>query len=350
MQCFRKAVPLNQETGVLKRCSTKIVPFWPLLWLCVLLCACSQEYALSAQPGAPAQRDPVLLPERDGQIDWIVAENEIPWTISQEDQENLTCLRSAYPELRGVLAGTEGLWLLFEGDRRVFYGPWQDAEQQVPVSSHALDCDVRTSMQQPYPPEPLRPETPEGVAPGRQRPYALFSALYGDDAAGVKRRLTKIVTLRRSWFFTPAAAEAFLRAAKELERLAADDPSLWPWLVGSGSFYWRLIAQERVLSAHAFGIAFDIGVRRGAAYWRWCPLRPHPLQKTFPSSIVNAFEKQGFIWGGKWHEYDIMHFEYRPELLCLARKRQAPVCRPQSDGQDGAASQGAGMPSDTDGQ
>ena len=35
-----------------------------------------------------------------------------------------------------------------------------------------------------------------------------------------------------------------------------------------------------------------------------------------------AFENEGFIWGGKWHEYDLMHFEYRPEIICKARVLQ----------------------------
>ena len=35
----------------------------------------------------------------------------------------------------------------------------------------------------------------------------------------------------------------------------------------------------------------------------------------FPREIVTAFEKQGFIWGGKWAHFDILHFEYRPELI-----------------------------------
>ena len=37
------------------------------------------------------------------------------------------------------------------------------------------------------------------------------------------------------------------------------------------------------------------------------------------SEIVRAFEAEGFIWGGKWHEYDLMHFEYRPEIMAKAR-------------------------------
>ena len=43
------------------------------------------------------------------------------------------------------------------------------------------------------------------------------------------------------------------------------------------------------------------------------------LQAEYPWEIVAAFEAQGFIWGGKWYHYDIMHFEYRPELLAKAQ-------------------------------
>ena len=35
----------------------------------------------------------------------------------------------------------------------------------------------------------------------------------------------------------------------------------------------------------------------------------------YPQAIVDAFEAEGFIWGGRWYHYDTMHFEYRPELL-----------------------------------
>jgi hypothetical protein len=36
-----------------------------------------------------------------------------------------------------------------------------------------------------------------------------------------------------------------------------------------------------------------------------------------PDRFVRAFEKRGFIWGGKWFYWDTMHFEYRPEILAL---------------------------------
>jgi hypothetical protein len=36
--------------------------------------------------------------------------------------------------------------------------------------------------------------------------------------------------------------------------------------------------------------------------------------------IVEIFERHGFIWGGKWYHFDTFHFEYRPEIIALAKQ------------------------------
>jgi hypothetical protein len=46
---------------------------------------------------------------------------------------------------------------------------------------------------------------------------------------------------------------------------------------------------------------------------RWMP----------PDIVIDIFEKEGFIWGGKWTVWDNMHFEYRPELI-LGRELVKP--------------------------
>ena len=43
--------------------------------------------------------------------------------------------------------------------------------------------------------------------------------------------------------------------------------------------------------------------------------------------IVRIFEKHGFIWGGRWYHYDTMHFEYRPEMIAIAKAADASACR-----------------------
>jgi len=101
-------------------------------------------------------------------------------------------------------------------------------------------------------------------------------------------------------------------------------------LKGFAGYNWRPIAGTRSRSYHSYGIAIDLAPKsfRGLhAYWRWA--LPHerqwyslPYEKRWmvPQAIVRAFEEQGFVWGGKWLFFDTMHFEYRPEILILARQ------------------------------
>jgi hypothetical protein len=43
--------------------------------------------------------------------------------------------------------------------------------------------------------------------------------------------------------------------------------------------------------------------------------RPEPRPRAcwaFRAASWRAFEAEGFIWGGKWAAFDLMHFEYGP--------------------------------------
>ena len=105
------------------------------------------------------------------------------------------------------------------------------------------------------------------------------------------------------------AVSAELEKLPEAQRVFATKPA--------GTFVWRNIKGTDRLSMHSFAIAIDVGVGF-ADYWRW--VRPdadgkYPYRNRFPYEVVEAFERHGFIWGGKWYHFDTMHFEYRPELL-----------------------------------
>ncbi|SDF67551.1 M15 family metallopeptidase [Desulfovibrio legallii] len=238
---------------------------------------------------------------------------------------DLYCLRSAYPQITGFADDGEGRWLRFADGRRVLYAaPLAESAATAglalsnPEADSLWDVDVRTSMAELYPLEPERPATPVGVSPGRRRSHALLRALYGETQAAVRARLRPARLLGQGLQLAEPAAQALNKADARLTAAVRADPALRPLLKVDGGFTWRRIAGTTRLSPHAFGIALDIspGI---ATYWRWSPLQPHPLQRGYPTAIVAAFEDAGFIWGGKWHEYDLMHFEYRPELLCKAR-------------------------------
>ena len=270
---------------------------------------------------------------------------DLPAGLDDEGRVDMYCLRRAYPQIAGMVADAQGSqWLVLADGRRVLYAaapghalsgqtsPGQTSPDKTPPGGQESEwvVSVRGSMAEPYPLEPERPETPLGVSPGRRRSYDLLEALYGASPKAVGSHLMQARLLGQHLHLSPAAAQAMNRADAVLAPQAAYEPRMKTLLKMDGGFAWRRIAGENRLSPHAFGIAFDIspGI---ATYWRWSKLRPHPLQKNYPASIVAAFENEGFIWGGKWHEYDLMHFEYRPEIICKARVLLGQEHMPGSD-------------------
>lgn len=98
----------------------------------------------------------------------------------------------------------------------------------------------------------------------------------------------------------------------------------------NSGYYWRVIANTNRKSFHSLGIAVDIQPKSYGGkevYWSWAKDRNPaewmmtPLEKRWmpPQKVVNIFEEEGFIWGGKWSIWDNMHFEYHPELIRFAQ-------------------------------
>jgi hypothetical protein len=58
-------------------------------------------------------------------------------------------------------------------------------------------------------------------------------------------------------------------------------------------------------------------------YWRWSRVLDRedwhrlPITQRWspPQAVIEAFERSGFVWGGKWSHFDTIHFEYRPEII-----------------------------------
>ena len=158
--------------------------------------------------------------------------------------------------------------------------------------------------------------------PGRIRNEKFFTKMYGKKPAEVRRKIDRVRWLPKSSkkrIFIRVTKEngvniALKRVSKELDSMVLKDPSLKKYLIPpAGGYYWRKIAGTKRLSVHSFGAAVDINPKQ-SNYWRWSKGK-YKYRNKIPYSIVHVFEKNGFIWGGKWYHYDTMHFEYRPELL-----------------------------------
>lgn len=122
--------------------------------------------------------------------------------------------------------------------------------------------------------------------------------------------------------------EDLARVESRIRERAAQDPELRRFInsiVKIDGQFWRSIAGSSNRSNHAYGIAIDIPPARydrSQVYWRWAweaglpwYSLPYDQRHMPPMSFVEAFEEEGFIWGGKWFYFDTIHFEYRPEIL-----------------------------------
>jgi hypothetical protein len=238
----------------------------------------------------------------------------------------LACVARLYggaPEL------SDGEWTLNLPDgQRIRY----DDHRSKSFEERLESPDLEDMFSIRYQPGAIRPVDTPDEDPGRIRVDALFSAAYGSSRANVDvipiRFLDQRLEVHRK------VAPAFLRVAARLERVRQADPSVGPFLQHlGGTFVWRAIAGTERRSAHAYGISIDLNVAR-SHYWRWQkPASPLKWTNRVPQSIVEAFEAEGFIWGGRWYHYDTMHFEYRPELLDPACYAPPP---------DAVGAQGAG--------
>jgi hypothetical protein len=161
--------------------------------------------------------------------------------------------------------------------------------------------------------------------PGRIRNEPFFLKMYGDCRKGeVAKRLEQVAwmpargggTLRVT--AVNGVKQRLAEVVKELETLPAD---MTRYLVpSSGTYNCRTIANTNRLSVHAFGAAIDINDKL-ADYWEWSKGKDGKFvwKNRIPGVIGEVFERHGFIWGAKWYHVDSMHFEYRPELIALAK-------------------------------
>lgn len=187
------------------------------------------------------------------------------------------------------------------------------------------------------------PEARQNHDPGRLRAEELFKAVYGNDEATVWTNLIRIDFLGNTVWFQKkmGAAVALQKVSRELQVLISQDATVANFLAGvvaqvekPQTMNWRFVKGTNRLSTHSFGTGVDIVIKSiNAQYWLWDEAVRNPVKakqgevafeadhfipaKTpyFHPKVVEVFERNGFIWGGKWNHYDTMHFEYRPEFF-----------------------------------
>jgi len=188
--------------------------------------------------------------------------------------------------------------------------------------------DIEDSLQQIYPAGPCETKPAVNFDPGRIRSEPLMKLIYGESQKEVARNLVPVKWFGETLQVTKVnGVNTHLEAVRD-ELVSRSD--LRKYLTPSaGVFNWRKVAGQSNLSVHSFGAAVDLNTKF-ADYWVWSGGKPGrvPVYKNkFPMEIVEIFEKHGFIWGGRWYHYDTMHFEYRPELLEIAKRSGVAACK-----------------------
>jgi hypothetical protein len=188
--------------------------------------------------------------------------------------------------------------------------------------------DIEDSLQQIYPAGACETRPDVNFDPGRIRSEKLMTLMYGGSKKEVARNLVAV-----KWFGETLQVTSINGVNKALEAVRDElvpRPDLRKYLSPSaGVFNFRKVSGQKNLSVHSFGAAIDLNTKF-ADYWIWSKGKPGnvPVYKNkFPMEIVAIFEKHGFIWGGRWYHYDTMHFEYRPELLEIARRAGISACK-----------------------
>jgi len=224
----------------------------------------------------------------------------------------------AYPDaFEGVHRENNEVYLKFRGHSFRYDDHVAKTEEEAMATP-----DIEDTLKQIYPLGPSAKALSPNADPGRIRSQPLLEVLYGSTEGEVRSDLVPVDFVGSKVAFNrqQGAADALAAAGRELEKLAKEHPEIQPYFEKlGGSFNWRPIAGTNRLSAHSFGIAVDLNPDL-ARYWRWDEDPSSYRPDEFPFQIVEAFERHGFIWGGKWSHYDSMHFEYRPELILLAKQ------------------------------
>ena len=222
-------------------------------------------------------------------------------SVSAEPPAPLRCLARYYSVTPRLLSGA---WYaeLADGTRIAY-----DDGRKKTLEEALAQPDVEDTFARRYRWGAIAPVRTPDEDPGRVRLSRMLELAYPE--SGVHREKL----FGRELAIHERAAPAFRRAAARVEAAAKRDARLRPFLSQlGGTLAKRPIAGTDRPSAHSWGVSLDLNPKLGD-YWRWD--KTPAWHNRVPQAIVDAFEGEGFIWGGRWFHYDTMHFEYRPELL-----------------------------------
>ncbi|WP_373463285.1 M15 family metallopeptidase [Herbivorax sp. ANBcel31] len=235
-------------------------------------------------------------------------------------KRDILSLMMAYPEhITGVKKSENGkVYIVMKSGNEIIY----DDEKEKSFDEKIYNADLQDMLEELYPLWDTEDIMEKNTDPGRIRVYSLFKEVYGDSQSKVSSNLENVFLGGSGFGFNSNnnASKSLQKAFEEISALAKCKPEIYQYVFPvNGTFNYRFIAGTNLLSPHAFGIAVDLK-SDSRDYWKWAtPEQGQQRLDSYPRDVVKIFEDHNFIWGGKWSHFDILHFEYRPEIIIKSK-------------------------------
>ena len=249
------------------------------------------------------------------------AENRSSASSSDDTaKRDLLALMMAYP---GTITGLEksdggAIYVVMRSGKKILY----DDKKSKTYEQKLAAPDLQDMMEQDYPLSFIDELLKGDLDPGRIRVYGFFEEVYGATKAEISKNLVNVSVGPRNCLFNKNndAAPALKAAFVEVSSLVQSDPDIYAFVYPmGGTFNYRVVAGTNRLSMHSYGIAVDLKLDN-YDYWKFATrAQGQKRLESYPRSLVKIFENHGFIWGGKWAHFDIVHYEYRPELIIKSK-------------------------------
>lgn len=250
----------------------------------------------------------------------VDAENIMSDEYTINTKRDLLVLMLSYPdEIKSISKNSEGLiFLHMNNNKSILY----DDKQVKNYNQKIFKADIQDTLEDIYPLEDINEVREENRDPGRFRAYDFLNSVYGSSEGEVRKNLSNCSTMYGNLQFNKknSAADMLTKSLNEAHELAKANPKIGGFVYPTcGTFNYRVVQDTGLLSPHSFAIAIDLN-KNDNDYWKWVTKDKGSKRiAEYPKELVKTFENNGFVWGGKWAHFDILHFEYRPEIILKAK-------------------------------
>lgn len=163
-------------------------------------------------------------------------------------------------------------------------------------------------------------------------------ALFGKSSSEIRENCKWIPFLGHAAYMNLICADKLIEVEKEILKASENNPDVRKFIDELKIIYSykrRKVSSGLSQSYHSYGLALDLipnSYNEKAVFWKWTwvsnkcwHLLPMDRRWSPPVEVIEAFENNGFIWGGKWFRFDNIHFEYRPEILEMNKNKNKNI-------------------------